>query len=161
MAVQIAMALARSRVGNTFTMIESVAGITNAAPTPIAARHAITAVDVCATEPARAAMAKIPRPIWSAPLRPKRSPKAPAVNSNPANTNEYESTIHWRSLLEAWRSRAIAGKAMLSDAFAIITVARLVQSTARIDQRRGWPVSSSVGTGSPSRGEEAGIATLP
>ena len=48
----------------------------------------------------------------------------------------------------------MAGSAMLSDEFAIITVARLVQSTARIDQRRGWPISSSVGTASPSCGDE-------
>ena len=34
----------------------------------------------------------------SAPLRPNRSPRLPAVSSRPANTSVYASTTHWRSL---------------------------------------------------------------
>src|SRR5215213_8556300 len=39
---QVAIARARSCGGNTLTMIDSVAGITNAAPMPMKARHATT-----------------------------------------------------------------------------------------------------------------------
>ncbi len=43
---QIAIALARSWGGNTFTRIDSVDGMMNAAPTPIAARQAMIWRDV-------------------------------------------------------------------------------------------------------------------
>ena len=60
----------------------------NAAPTPITARQTISWVidelNAATTEPVR----KITRPSCRAPLRPKRSPSAPVVNSRPANTSE-------------------------------------------------------------------------
>ena len=43
---QIAIALARSPGGNTFTRIDSVDGMMNAAPTPISARQAMICVVV-------------------------------------------------------------------------------------------------------------------
>ncbi len=43
---QIAIALARSPGGNTFTRIDNVDGMMNAAPRPITARHAMIWVDV-------------------------------------------------------------------------------------------------------------------
>ena len=85
---QMAMALARSRGGNTFTRIDSVDGMMNAAPTPIAARQAMICVTSVACDASRLATKKVPRPNCSAPLRPKRSPSAPDVNSRPANTSE-------------------------------------------------------------------------
>ncbi len=85
---QIAMAFARSSGGNTFTRIDSVDGMMNAAPTPMSARQAMSchiAVDsVARTQATRYTL----RPSCSAPLRPKRSPIAPLEKSSPANTSE-------------------------------------------------------------------------
>ena len=66
--------------------IDSVAGMISAAPMPMTARRAMS----CPEDPEKAARVdappKITRPAVSAPLRPKRSPMAPAVRSSPANT---------------------------------------------------------------------------
>ncbi len=85
---QIAIALARSWGGKTFTRIDSVAGMMNAAPTPIAARQAMICVTSVACDAKRLARKNVARPNCSAPLRPKRSPSAPEVNNRPANTSE-------------------------------------------------------------------------
>ncbi len=65
-----AIARGRSSGGNTWARIDSVAGMTNAAPTPITARAAITPVaevDVTANSDAAP---KITRPVFSASRRP-------------------------------------------------------------------------------------------
>ena len=90
-SAQIAIALARSPGGNTFTRIDSVDGMMNAAPTPISGAAADDLPD--RRSPAtrrRLARKKVASPNCSAPLRPKRSPSAPVVNSSPANTSEYD-----------------------------------------------------------------------
>ena len=87
MPTQIPTALPLSSGGNTTTMIDRVAGITRAAPSPIRALAPITCSDVVAywavsaeTSPTTA------RPIIRAGLRPKRSPTAPITSSIPPNT---------------------------------------------------------------------------
>src|SRR5256886_8348946 len=55
---QIPIALLRSSRGKTFEMIESVAGMISAPPTPIAARTAISWADVSTTRTARLAVPK-------------------------------------------------------------------------------------------------------
>ena len=85
---QIAIAFVRSCAGNTFTRIERVEGMMNAAQPPMNARQAmICHIDVEA-DASSTPKKKPTRPSCSAPLRPYRSPIAPAVNSSPANTNE-------------------------------------------------------------------------
>ena len=79
-----AIALARSRDGNTLVRIDSVDGITNAAPMPMIARATMSMLGPSATAPTTEPAAKITSPACSAPLRPKRSPSAAAVNSSPA-----------------------------------------------------------------------------
>jgi hypothetical protein len=83
---QIAMAFGRSCDGKMLVRMESVAGMIAAAPRPISPRDAISSV----AEPDSAAsaepVAKMTRPVISARLRPKRSPRLPAVNRRPANT---------------------------------------------------------------------------
>jgi hypothetical protein len=81
---QMAMALPRSWGGNIAVMIDSVAGMMNAAPTPMRARLAMTCVAPVASPPRRALTANTTSPPMSARFRPKRSPRAPAVSSNPA-----------------------------------------------------------------------------
>ena len=81
-----AIAFARSRPGKTFVRMDSVEGMMNAAPMPMTARPAITCPDEPANAPISEPAANTTRPAWRAPLRPKRSPSAPAVNSRPAKT---------------------------------------------------------------------------
>ena len=87
MPAHTAIALARSRVGKTLVRIESVDGMTNAAPTPMIARAAITWPEVSASAPNSEPSPNTTRPSWRAPLRPKRSPRAPAVKRRPAKTS--------------------------------------------------------------------------
>ncbi len=135
-AAQIAIAFGRSWIGNEFRMIDRVAGMISAAPRPITERRAIS----CAGSPdwlaASAARPKITRPHSSAPLRPNRSPNAPAGRRNPANTSAYESTIHCSSVPDAPSSRWIVGNATLSELTAITIVTRLRLRIARISHRR-------------------------
>ncbi len=84
---QMPMALARS-LGSVKVLvrIERVAGMMMAPPTPMSDRVAMS----CDAEPAKAdntePVPKIMSPMLSAFLRPKRSPRLPAVSSSPANT---------------------------------------------------------------------------
>ena len=87
MPAQMAIAFACSRRGKTLVRIDSVDGITNAAPTPITARATISIAGSSAKAPKAEPAANTTSPAWSAPLRPKRSPSAAARNSNPANTS--------------------------------------------------------------------------
>ena len=68
-------------------MIESVAGMMNAPPTPMSARVEMSCAGVDANADASDPRPKIVSPTWSAPRRPKRSPRLPAVSSSPANTS--------------------------------------------------------------------------
>src|SRR4029079_10118318 len=81
-------ALARCAAGKVEVIVESVAGITSAAPTPRRARIAISqeasAWVIAAAEPTP----KIARPASSVLRRPKRSPIAPAGRSRAAKTSE-------------------------------------------------------------------------
>ena len=86
-AAQIAIALARSPAGKTFTRIDSVDGMMNAAPRPMTARQPMICQMSVACD-AAAATKKVASPNCSAPLRPNRSPSAPVVNSSPAKTSE-------------------------------------------------------------------------
>ncbi len=84
MPAQMAIALARSRTGKTLVRIDSVEGMTNAAPMPITARAAMSTPGLSAKAPRMEPAAKTTRPACKAPLRPKRSPSAAAVNRSPA-----------------------------------------------------------------------------
>jgi hypothetical protein len=68
-------------------MIDSVAGMISAPPTPIAARTAMSSPAESTKSTARLARPKIAIPDWRASLRPKRSPSVPIVSSRPANTS--------------------------------------------------------------------------
>jgi hypothetical protein len=86
-AAQMAIALVRSGPLKTLAMIESVAGMIKAAPTPIPARAAISWPADPASGAARLASPKTVTPAWSASLRPKRSPNVPKTSSSPAKTS--------------------------------------------------------------------------
>ncbi len=81
------MALARSLAGNTAVRIDSVAGITNAAPTPITARAAISVAESPDTAAHADPAAKMTRPASRALRRPNLSPSAPPMISNAANVS--------------------------------------------------------------------------
>ena len=82
-----AIALPRSLPVKVLAMMERVAGMINAAPTPISARTAITWSAESATSAPRLASPKIDTPDWSASLRPSRSPSVPNTSSSPAKTS--------------------------------------------------------------------------
>ena len=67
--------------------IDSVEGMTKAAPRPMTARATMTVSDELPKLATSVPTRKRSRPPWSVPLRPKRSPMVPAVNSIPANTS--------------------------------------------------------------------------
>ena len=70
----------------TLVRIESVAGMTSAPPTPMSARVTTRiSGDQAKAEKADPAQ-KTPSPTSMTHLRPKRSPRLPAVSSSPANT---------------------------------------------------------------------------
>jgi len=87
MAAQNAIARPRSLGGKTLVMIERVAGMMNAPPMPIAARVNVSWVGECAIADANENVPNTASPRISAPRRPKRSPRLPAVSSKPANTS--------------------------------------------------------------------------
>ena len=81
-----AMARRRSDGGNTWASTDRVAGITRAAPTPMAARAVMSRPEDPENTANPDAAPKITRPLLSASLRPNRSPRLPAVSRRPANT---------------------------------------------------------------------------
>jgi hypothetical protein len=117
-------------------MIERVAGMISAAPTPIAARTPITWLAESATTAPRLASPKIETPAWSARLRPKRSPSVPNTISRPAKTSRYESTIHCSFEADAWNSSCSVGRATLRIVLSSPMMNRLSESTPSVFQRR-------------------------
>ena len=86
-AAQMAMALARSAPLKRFAMIDSVAGMISAAPTPIAARNAMTWLALSASGAARLDRPKMTTPACRARFRPNRSASVPKTRSRPAKTS--------------------------------------------------------------------------
>ena len=85
---QIPMARPRSLgLVKMLVMIDRVAGMMNAAPIPMNARDTTSCVTPSESAALVDANANSTSPIINAPLRPKRSPRLPAVRSRPANTS--------------------------------------------------------------------------
>ena len=87
-AAQMLTALVRLAGGNVPVMVDSVAGMTRAAPSPITVRRAISSLApdtvIATADPA----AKMTRPASRKRRRPNRSPSAPAGSRNAAKTSE-------------------------------------------------------------------------
>ena len=148
MAAQMPIARGRSAFGKDVTTTERVAGITHAAPRPMSPRAAITSLVVTLSLNATQAE-KDPittNPTSKVERRPKRSPRAPIIRSDPPKTSAYASKIHCRSALSAPRSLDSSGNATLRVTLLSMTTMRLKPMMARMNQRRGWP--SSDGTSS-------------
>ena len=133
---QIAIALARSRGGNTFTRIDNVDGMMNAAPTPITARQAMICVMSVAWDASRLARKNVASPNCSAPLRPKRSPSAPRREEQP---REHERVRRHHPLELRLGGAEVAesvGRATLRVELPPNTMSRLRHSTASVHHRR-------------------------
>ena len=78
------IALPRSCAGKAFVMIDSVAGIISAAPTPWTARPATSHESVGERPMAALDAAKITTPARNIRRRPKMSPRRPPVTSRTA-----------------------------------------------------------------------------
>ncbi len=83
---QMAMARLRSWAGKTVVRMDRVAGMTSPAPMPMMQRQSTIWPAEPDDAPARAPTRMIPRPMSRAPLRPKRSPRAPAGRRMAAST---------------------------------------------------------------------------
>ena len=82
---QVPIALPRSWAGKALVMIESVAGIISAAPTPWTTRLITSAVSVGASPAVAEEAAKIVTPVRNMRRRPRMSPSRPPVASSTAN----------------------------------------------------------------------------
>ena len=146
------MALPRSSAGKIAVMIDSVEGMMNAPPTPISARVAVSiSLDVARAEAADPT-ANTTRPNCSARLRPKRSPRQPAVSSRPANTSRYESTIHCSALPDAPRSSRSDGIAVFRIVLSREMIRRLRARTPSAFHRLGYGWFEFMGPASRRRG---------
>ena len=84
MPAQMAIALARSRAGNTLVRIDSVEGMTNAAPMPITARAAISMAGLSAKAPSTEPAANTTQPGLQRALAAEAVAERGGVNSRPA-----------------------------------------------------------------------------
>ncbi len=84
---QIPIALARSSGGNVTVRIESVPGISIAAPMPCRTRKTISWLLVDDSPEPSDASVKIVRPVRKIRFRPNRSPSVPPVRSSDANAS--------------------------------------------------------------------------
>ena len=87
-AAQTDTALVRCASGKVPVIVDRVAGITNAAPSPITARRTTSSVGPDAVIASAEPTPKTASPSINASRRPYRSPSAPAVSSREANTSE-------------------------------------------------------------------------
>ena len=117
---------------------DSVAGMTSAAPAPCTALPAM----ITSAEPAKpltsAPAPNTAKPANNAPLRPNRSPSAPAVSNSPAKTSAYASTIHWSIAALTSSSLWSVGRATLSDDTAITIITSDRHMIPSRNQRRWW-----------------------
>jgi hypothetical protein len=81
------IALPRSCGGNALAMIDSVAGIMNAAPTPCTARHATSHASPRAKAIMPLDSANVTTPMRNVRRRPKMSPSRPPVTSSTAKAS--------------------------------------------------------------------------
>ena len=134
---QIAIACGRSLGGNTWARIDSVAGITNAAPTPITARAPIKLLAELDNAANTDAAPNTIRPPFSASAAPVAVTERPGRQQEPG---EHEAVRVDDPLQRARARRAgratRVGNATLRLAFATTIITRLRQSTASVHHRR-------------------------
>ena len=81
------IAFARSSRGKTSVRIDSVAGITSAAPAPCSARNAIRVLALSDSATPAEASPNVSSPMLIQRRRPKRSPMVPPASMSPASTS--------------------------------------------------------------------------
>ena len=135
---QTAMARCRSSGGKMAVISESVAGITKAAPAPCTARPRMTTVADPASPLITDPVANTARPTRSAPLRPKRSPSAPAGEEQTGEDERVridDPLEHRGARVELALQRR---QRDVNPETAMTTMTSDRQSTARSVQRRWW-----------------------
>ncbi len=154
--VQDANARERCSGAERWTRIDIVAGVISAAPAPDRPRPAISVAGFCASALVAAPAANRASPASSAPLRPCRSPSAPAGMRSPAKTMTYASTIHSSSVCEGCREDELScGIRRLMAATMLCATRTQAQRVRRVERLR---VRSGAGSGI---GVWAGEGTAP
>src|SRR3954468_15439055 len=133
---QIPIAVPRSRAWNVAEMIDSVAGIISAAPTPWTPRAAISSVAPDERPQASEESVKTIRPIVKISRRPSRSPSFPPVSSSEAKLRAEAATVHSSSDVLIPRSALIAGSATFTTVLSSMIMKRAKQSAPNVHQRR-------------------------
>ena len=133
---QVPIALPRSSAGKAFVMIESVAGIMNAAPTPCTARPATSQAWSGARPMAALESAKTTTPKRNMRRRPKMSPSRPPVTSRTANVSVYALTVHSRPESVAPRSSWMEGSATFTTVLSSMIMNSAKHIAASVHQRR-------------------------
>ena len=103
-------------------MIESVAGIIVAAPTPCTTRKTMSCSMLCASPHAIDAVTKMTSPARYTRRRPKRSPILPAAIGSTAVARTYPLTVHSADARLAFRSLPMAGKATFTTNVSIMSM---------------------------------------
>jgi hypothetical protein len=132
----------RSSGGNDVVITDRVVGITAAAPAPMSTRAAMSRLGSSMVNAHPAAAPKATSPATRMPLRPYRSPSAPAHSSSPANTTVYASTIQVSWVWLAPVDRARSGSATFSPLTADTTIISASATTARTARRRAGESSA-------------------
>ena len=117
-------------------MIESVAGIMNAAPTPWMAREATSQPSVGARPIVAEASAKTTTPNRNMRRRPKMSPSRPPVTSSTAKVSVYALTVHSRAESDASKSRWIDGSATFTTVLSSMIMNSAKHIAPSVHQRR-------------------------
>ena len=133
---QVPIARPRSCGGKAFEMIERVAGIMNAAPTPCAARPATSQASLCEKPMKALDRPKTTTPKRNMRRRPKMSPRRPPVTRRTAKESVYALTVHSRPEIELCRSFWIDGSATFTTVLSSMIMKSAKHIAPRVHQRR-------------------------
>jgi len=132
---QMPIAVPRSRAAKVAEMIESVAGIINAAPIPWTARAPISSGALEERPQKSEETVKTARPMVKIKRLPRRSPSFPPVSRSEAKVRAYTATVHSSSDCEILRSLLIAGSATFTTVLSSMIMKRAKHSAPSVHQR--------------------------
>jgi hypothetical protein len=112
-----------------------------AAPIPCPARDRIRERGSAASAQDKEPTVKMVMPAAKRRLRPKRSPRDPAVSKRAASVRAYASITHWRSESDAPSDCAMSGSATFTMVTSSSSMKTPVQTAVRVHHFRSIPSS--------------------